>query len=131
MYWEKNNFPFFNFWDMVDLKCEKCSQHFFFLKSSESYPEIFSLKSDEKKNWPHFSHFKSTISQKLIIGKLFFFGFSFFSIHNPSFRIIKSPLRIIKSKRLFLRGKTVRKFCRSLTRKGPLYHNCQNIKRSI
>ena len=33
-----------------------------------------------QKNWPHFSHFKSTISQKLNIGKLFFF--SFLSIHS-------------------------------------------------
>ena len=50
------------------------------------------------------SHLKSIISQKLKIRKLYFFRFSIFSIHNPSFRIIKSPLRIIKSKRLFLRG---------------------------
>ena len=95
---------------------------FFFLKSSELYLKNFSLKSDEKKNWPHFSHFKSTISQKLIIGKLFFFGFSFFSIHNPSFRIIKSPLRIIKSKQLFLRVRpplTLKKSCFVLTRKEP------------
>ena len=26
----KNNFPIFIFWDMVDLKCEKCGQTFFF-----------------------------------------------------------------------------------------------------
>ena len=70
------------------------------LKLSKSYPKKC------KKTWPHFSlllYFKSTISQKLKIGKLFFF-YSFSSIHNPSFMIIKSPLKIIKSKRLFLRG---------------------------
>ena len=38
----------------------------FFIKLSDSYPNFFSSKSDEKKKcWPHFllfSHFKSTIS---------------------------------------------------------------------
>ena len=34
----------------------------------------------------------------------FFFGFSFFSKHNASLPILKSPLKIIKSKRLFSIG---------------------------
>ena len=102
----------------------KKSQHFFssnfffnfknclFLKSSESY----SKKSDEKKKMlATFCTFQIDHISKTKNRKIVFFCFSFFSIHNPSFRIIKSPLRIIKSKRLFLRGG------RSLTRKGPIY----------
>ena len=43
----------------------------------------FHRNQTKKKIWPHFSlfsHFKSTISQKLKIGKLFLFCFSFFLI---------------------------------------------------
>ena len=54
-----------------------------------------------KKFWPHFSlfsHFKSTISQKLKIGKSFFLVFhsSQYITHHLGLRIIKSPLRLIK-----------------------------------
>ena len=82
------------------------SKNFFFLKSPESYPKKYSSKSDEKKMLAKFftfftfqiDHISKTTNRKIV-----FFGFLLFSIYNTSFRIIKKPLRIIKSKRLFLR----------------------------
>ena len=75
----------------------------------DSYPKKLSSKSDEKKIWPHFSLF-SYFNRPYLKNYL--------SMHNPSLWIIKSPLKIIKSKRLFLKGERV---SRILSRKGPIF----------